>query len=508
VQLSPVIDLDIPRSAGCHAGRCGASTGQAGLMSDEMRRKIAEHPCYSEQAHHHFARMHAAVAPACNIQCHYCNRKFDCANESRPGVVTEVLTPEQAVRKTLAVAAEIPQLSVVGIAGPGDPLANPEHTFATFRLLTEHAPDLKLCLSTNGLALPEHIDELCRHHIGHVTITINCVDPDIGARIYPWIIWQRRRVFGREAAAILIEQQQKGLELLVERGILVKVNSVMIPGVNDKHLLEVSRIVRGKGAFLHNVMPLISQPEHGTYYGLSGQRGPSPSELQALQDVCAGEMRVMRHCRQCRADAVGLLGEDRSAEFTLDKIDGLEIDYAAAMERRRLWRAQHAVEAAAKAATAPLSQALTWHRHTGSKKPAAAAPAVLIAVASKGGGIVNQHFGHAREFLIYEASADGVRMVGVRKTDVYCSGPAGCGELEDTHESVLERTLRTLQGCRVLLCAKIGFEPWGKLEAAGITPNSEHALEPIEEAVAAAWREIRERAGTETPLPDSGKKYA
>ena len=42
--------------------------------------------------------MHVAVAPACNIQCNYCNRKYDCANESRPGVVSERLTPEAAVR--------------------------------------------------------------------------------------------------------------------------------------------------------------------------------------------------------------------------------------------------------------------------------------------------------------------------------------------------------------------------------------------------------------------------
>lgn len=217
-------------------------------LPDEIRRKVEDHPCYSEQAHHHFARMHAAVAPACNIQCNYCNRKYDCANESRPGVVSEVLTPEQAVRKTLAVGA-IPQLSVLGIAGPGDPLANPARTSQP-PMLAEKAPDIKLCVSTNGLALPECVEELTRYNIEHVTITINCVDADVGARIYPWIFWNHQRVRGRVAAEILIAQQQKGLEMLVARGVLVKVNSVMILGVNDEHLKEVSRIVKAKGAFL------------------------------------------------------------------------------------------------------------------------------------------------------------------------------------------------------------------------------------------------------------------
>ena len=95
---------------------------------------MKDHPCYSEEAHHYFARMHVAVAPACNIQCNYCNRKYDCANESRPGVVSEKLTPDQAARKVIAVANAVPQLSVLGIAGPGDAsrLEEDQGDFAAF----------------------------------------------------------------------------------------------------------------------------------------------------------------------------------------------------------------------------------------------------------------------------------------------------------------------------------------------------------------------------------------
>ena len=38
------------------------------------------------------------------------------------------LTPDEATRKVITVANEVPQLSVLGIAGPGDPLANPGRT--------------------------------------------------------------------------------------------------------------------------------------------------------------------------------------------------------------------------------------------------------------------------------------------------------------------------------------------------------------------------------------------
>lgn len=479
-----VINDAAPEAAtagGCSTSSCGSSDDQMAHLPEEIRQKVHNHPCYSEEAHHYFARMHVAVAPACNIQCHYCNRKYDCANESRPGVVSELLTPDQAVMKTKAVAANIPQMTVLGIAGPGDPLANPERTFDTFRQLSEQAPDIKLCVSTNGLALPDAVDELAKHNIDHVTITINTVDPEIGAKIYPWIYWNNRRIHGVKGAKILIRQQQKGLEMLVERGILVKVNSVMIPGVNDTHLKEVSKIVKQKGAFLHNVMPLISEPEHGTFYGVMGQRGPSAEELQDLQDECAGDMNMMRHCRQCRADAVGLLGEDRGEEFTLDKIEEMNIDYDAAMKVRAVVHAgieeelseKQAKKARLAAASVPSSTAIDT-------RP------VLMAIATSGQGVINQHFGHATEFLIYEASAKGVRFISHRKVDQYCIGNDECGE----KESALAGSIRALQGCEVVLCSKIGFEPWSMLEEAGIQPNGEHALEPIEDAVRSVYQEM------------------
>ena len=484
--------------SGCSSDSCGSTDNQMSHLPEAIRQKVFNHPCYSEEAHHHFARMHVAVAPACNIQCHYCNRKYDCSNESRPGVVSELLTPDQAVKKVMAVAATIPQMTVLGIAGPGDPLANPERTFSTFRQLTEKAPDIKLCVSTNGLLLPEYVDELCKHNIDHVTMTINCVDPEIGAKIYPWVFWENRRIKGKKGAKILIEQQQKGLEMLVARGVLVKVNSVMIPGVNDKHLKEVSRIVKAKGAFLHNVMPLIAEAEHGTFYGVMGQRGPTHDELMHLQDDCSGDMNMMRHCRQCRADAVGLLGEDRGDEFSMEKVEMMDIDYEAAMVKRK--KIHDAIEAELEVKRHKPNEVLM---SLASLKKKETRP-VLMAVATSGGGVINQHFGHAKEFLIYEASPTDVRFISHRKVDLYCSGGDTCGDAETT----LEKIIKTLKGCEAVLCSKIGFEPWGMLEAAGIQPNGEHAMEAIELAVAAVYKEMADSGQFDEAAADKQMRTA
>jgi nitrogen fixation protein NifB len=449
---------------------CGSAAGQGDLAPD-IWEKVKNHPCYSEEAHHHYARMHVAVAPACNIQCNYCNRKYDCANESRPGVVSEKLTPEQAAKKVLAVASTIPQMTVLGIAGPGDPMANPEKTFKTFDLIYKAAPDIKLCLSTNGLMLPDYVDVIKGFNVDHVTITINMIDPEMGAKIHPWVFYKHKRYTGVEGAKILTDRQLLGLEMLTEAGILCKVNSVMIPGINDHHLVEVNKAVKSRGAFLHNIMPLISAPEHGTVFGLSGQRGPSAQELKALQDSCEGEMNMMRHCRQCRADAVGLLGEDRSAEFTTEKIMAMDVNYDSA--KRHAYQAEVEKERVAKAAAKTAELETLAGESTDIS--------ILVAVATKGGGRINEHFGHAKEFQIYELSAGGAKFVGHRRVDHYCKG--GYGD-----EDSLETVLRAINDCTAVFVAKVGGCPKDTLKQAGIDPVDEYAHEFIEQSAIAYFK--------------------
>ncbi|WP_025397935.1 nitrogenase cofactor biosynthesis protein NifB [Rhizobium leguminosarum] len=437
-------------------------------MPPAIIEKINDHPCFSREAHLYFARMHLAVAPACNIQCNYCNRKYDCGNESRPGVASHRLTPDQALRRAMAVANEVPQLSVVGIAGPGDACYDWRKTKATLMPIAREIPDIKLCISTNGLALPEHVDELVDMNVGHVTITINMVDPKIGTKIHPWIFYDGRRYNGIDASRILHERQMLGLEMLTERGILTKVNSVMIPGVNDEHLIEVNRWVKDRGAFMHNVMPLISEPSHGTFYGLNGQRCPAPFEVNALRDRLEGNTKVMHHCRQCRADAVGLLNDDRANEFTISQLpaeatndSGKRHAYRKLIERER--RAQ-TLEArgAATSVSAPSDELL------------------LIAVTTKGGGRVNEHFGHAQEIQIFSVCQKGIGLMGHLKIDPYCLG--GWGE-----EATLNSIINALEGLDLLICSLIGNGPTNKLARRGVRATGAYGGSYIEQAIDAHY---------------------
>ncbi len=458
---------------------CACGTSDNKNIEADIQEKINNHPCYSEGAHQHYARIHVAVAPACNIQCNYCNRKYDCSNESRPGVTSGKLSPEEAVKKVLYVGGDIQQLSVVGIAGPGDALANPKATFKTFKMLQEKAPDLKLCLSTNGLRLPDFIDQIEKYNVDHVTVTINSVDPtgEIGAKIYPWINWEHRKIFGKEGAKILLEQQLKGIQMLTERGILVKANSVLIPGVNDKELPNVAKKLKEMNVFLHNIMPLLSSPEFGTKFGLDGVPSATDQETMAVQDACGMDMTLMKHCRQCRADAVGLIGEDRGDEFTKESFVNMEFtqledmyNIEARTEKHEMienWRAH--LEAAnervklEEASKAELSS-------TGETK--------LVAVTTGGNGLINMHFGSAQEFLIYEAGDKAIKFVMHRKIE---SSYSGTDSSEDFNP--IDEIKVTLGDCDLLLTEKIGECPMSELSEIGLVTDDSYSQQPIEKSV-------------------------
>jgi len=276
----------------------------------EQLRKIQEHPCFSENACHFFGRMHLPVAPKCNIQCNYCVRKFDCVNESRPGVTSKVLTPQEALERVREVLKKVHYIKVVAVAGPGEPLFN-EATFETFRLVKEEFPRLMRCLSTNGLLLPDRIEEIEELGVGTVTVTLNAVDPAVGKEIYSFVNYRGKKYEGQEAAEVLLKNQLKGIEEAVKRKILVKVNTVLVPGVNDQHVVEVAKKAAELGVYMQNIIPLIPQ------FKFAHIKPPTPQEKRAIQEKCSEFVKEMTHCRHCRADAIGRLGKDIPPPFNM-----------------------------------------------------------------------------------------------------------------------------------------------------------------------------------------------
>lgn len=257
------------------------------------------HPCFSEEAHDRVGRVHLPVAPRCNIQCRFCERRV-CANLTmqHPGWTRQLLSPEQALDRVRRLVVSHPgQPFVVGVAGPGDPLANPE-TFSALRLVHREYPHLLRCVSTNGLLLESSLPLLLEAGVSALTVTVNAPDPEVGERIYAWVRQKGKLYRGRQAAEVLIESQFCGLRAALEAGIAVKVNTVLIPGVNDAQLPRLARRLRQAGVRLMNLMPLIPGGQ------MKDSPPPTCDALRQARAQCESELPQFRRCQHCRADAV------------------------------------------------------------------------------------------------------------------------------------------------------------------------------------------------------------
>ena len=144
-----------------------------------------------------------------------------------------------------------------------------------------------------------------------------------------------------------------------------------------------------------------------------------------MMDRCELDVKMMRHCRQCRADAIGLLGQDRSAEFTHIEGCGLRDN--------------------------PLNVTMDVD-HDESK----------VAVATSDGVNVNSGFGNASEFRIYATDGGTVRFL---KTVAIDRSGTVAGE---DHRKHIESIIRQLEGCGTIIVEEMGPMPSKILASIGI----------------------------------------
>jgi nitrogen fixation protein NifB len=397
---------------------------------------LTNHPCFNAKVRHRFGRVHLPVAPRCNIQCKFCDRKFDCVNESRPGVSSGILSPYQALVYLEHVFEAKKNISVVGIAGPGDPFANPEETMETLRLVRAKYPDMLLCLATNGLGIGPYIPELAEIGVGHVTITVNAVDEAVAAKVYAWVRFGKKVLRAEEGVAILMARQIEAIKELKKHGVTVKVNSIVIPGINEDHIVEVARRMADLDVDIFNALPYYANA--GSAFGNIPE--PSADLIRAIRAEAGRYIPQMTHCARCRADAVGCLGETDD-EHLMTKLKACE--------------AMPAVPD-----STPVSSEASRR---------------YVAVASLEGALVNQHLGEAHRLLIF-AEKDG----GIERIDERVTPEPGGGDAR------WETIAALLSDCRTLLVSGIGKRPEEVLTEQGIKVMKVEGL--IEEAVAAVFQ--------------------
>jgi nitrogen fixation protein NifB len=274
------------------------------LLSNEKQIDLmTQHPCFNDLAHNSVGRVHLPVAPLCNIQCNFCEHNI-CATLTmqHPGWTAKLLSVKEAVDLVRSIVCFYKKGDfVVGIAGPGDPLANIQ-TFETLRVIHKEFPQLLMCLSTNGLLLEDKLEEIISVGIRGLTVTVNTVDSQVGQYIYSWVNYRGDIYCQEEAARLLISKQFCGIRKAADADLVIKVNTVFIPGINDEQMLKIARMAEGAGAKLMNIMPLIPKG------GMRDRSAPTCIELKKKQQECEEIIPQFHHCEQCRADVVYLPG--------------------------------------------------------------------------------------------------------------------------------------------------------------------------------------------------------
>jgi len=212
---------------------------------------------------------------------------------------------------------------------------------------------------------------------------------------------------------LLIANQLESLKKLKEAGVTAKVNSIIIPGINDSHVIEVARKAAELGADILNCMSYYSTTE--TYFENIPE--PSPEMVAEIQKATGVYLPQMMHCSRCRADAVGIIGEINSPEM---------------MQK--------------------LAESAALPKNPEEKRP-------YIAVGSLEGVMINQHLGEAERFLIYAVESNNGEYVLVDSRKAPSAG-GGKGRWETLAATLID--------CRAVLVNGAGGSPIKVLNAHGI----------------------------------------
>ncbi len=168
-----------------------------------------------------------SVTDRCNFRCTFC-MPAERAYRFLPR--PQILTFEEVTRlATLFLDLGVEKIRLTG----GEPLlrAEIEHLIASLAALD----GLKdLALTTNAYLLPQKAPALRRAGLDRVTVSLHSLDPDTFGRI--------------NGLGIELERVLAGIDAAVAAGLgPVKLNIVVIQGVNDHEIVDLARFGRDRG---------------------------------------------------------------------------------------------------------------------------------------------------------------------------------------------------------------------------------------------------------------------
>lgn len=403
------------------------------LKSNE--RNMHRHPCFNNYDFHS-AIIHLPIATTSNLvyKRNLLNKlegQNFCKKDSNV-----LLSLKDALAGLRDAKKSLPNLSVVAIAGPNEPLADFETLKYVLSYVRQKYPKLLLCVATNGLLLPIYVRHLISLGLNSVSITLNTLDPMVGAKIYEQISYMGNTYFGLKAAKILLENQMIGIQYLVNYKIAVKLNIEIIPGVNEDEIEDIIQFAKKSGCTLTNVLRMDRvKNESGleTYY--SDGYGKKRAEYEKI-------MTQSYFCRACHMASIETLNTILTSDFT----------------NSNHYKREDAPEDALR---------------------------LRFAVCSKNGTLTDEHFGRAAVLYIYEYAEGKIYFLEKRTFPMYAKIVK-----EGKKKDRIYPLIHAIKDCNCLICMKIGSCPSEALKEQNIDTYMTYNL--IEAAVEEAVKRLYE----------------
>ncbi len=401
--------------------------------SNNNNKRICKHPCFNNYDFHS-AIIHLPIASEYNVNFNNGLQQSYCPGDWCPDPVYTILTPYEAMERFLEAKKSIPNLTVAAIAGPGEPLADFEAVKETVRLVRQTSPETILCLSTNGLMLPVYASHLISLGVNYITVTVNTIRPEKGAGIYSHITYLGHKYYGVEGANILLQNQISGISYLASLGISVRMNIEVMKEINDSEIEEMVHLAKECGCRMTNILRRVSGGE-GDSNGLEAYSSDGMSDLRR---ECEAILPQSYYCKPCNPATVETLSSKISVEFK---------DCADCLKRDEM-----------------TSVSVSYR----------------FAVCSKNGKLIDQHFGQATKFYIYDYKDDVVTFVETRPTEQYCKGSQ-----DEKAAGRIYKLIKAIEDCNCVICMRIGACPSNALQEKDIDIYTTYNLieEGLKEAV-------------------------
>lgn len=101
---------------------------------------------------------------------------------------------------------------------------------------------------------------------------------------------------------------------------------------------------------------------------------------------------------------------------------------------------------------------------------------IKVAVGTKTQISIDVHFGHAKQFLIFELTPSDCKYIETREVENYCHGHHGS-------DSAMQKILHTIKDCHAVFSAMIGDGPKEKLANIGVLSVTDYGHEAIEDSI-------------------------